>query len=160
MNKILFLDRDGVLNIEKQSYICKVEDFEINEGAVPFLLRAIEKGYKLVVITNQGGIAKGLYNHRDIHEIHQKMKLQFSEQGIVFDDIFYCPHHDDYGKCLCRKPGSLLIERALHRYEGNKNECYMIGDRSRDTEAASNAGITGILVDSNTNLDYLIERLV
>ncbi|MBX2984344.1 MAG: HAD family hydrolase [Bacteroidia bacterium] len=159
MNKIIFLDRDGVLNIEKEHYISSVDDFEINPLIIPFLKKAIEKNFKLVVITNQGGIAKGLYTHETLHQIHHKMQSEFSVHGIRFDDIFYCPHHDDFGKCLCRKPASLMIERAIHRYHADKALCFMIGDRPRDIIAAEQAGIRGFLVEPNSSLDFLMEEL-
>lgn len=159
MSKAIFLDRDGVLNIEKGHYISQVEDFEINKQAITFLQTAINKGYKLIVITNQGGIAKGIYSTETLFLIHKKMKEEFSLHNIVFDYIYYCPHHDDHGKCLCRKPDSLMIEKAIHRFQLTKSQSFMIGDRSRDIDAAQKAGIVAYQIESNQSLESFISLL-
>ncbi|MCK9480490.1 MAG: HAD family hydrolase [Bacteroidia bacterium] len=159
LNKIVFLDRDGVLNIEKGNYICNENDFDINFASIPFLKHAIATGYKLIVITNQGGIAKGLYTTETLSRIHTKMQSEYAIHGVHFDDIFYCPHHDEIGKCLCRKPAPLMIERAIHRYRADKRKCFMIGDRNRDIEAAQKVGINAILIESNSSLDKWITLL-
>jgi len=159
LSKAIFLDRDGVLNIEKGHYISHVDDFEINKQAITFLQTAISKGYKLIVITNQGGIAKGLYSKETLFQIHQKMKEDFLLYKIKFDAIYYCPHHNDFGKCLCRKPDSLMIEKAIHRFRIDKNQSFMIGDKERDVEAAQKIGIVGHQIESNQTLDSLISLL-
>lgn len=158
-NKVIFLDRDGILNKELGDYVTQPQFFELNEGCIPFLLASIDMGYKLVVITNQGGIAKGLYSHEDLHAIHSTMKAQFLKRGIRFNDILYCPHHPVKGLCLCRKPGSLLIEKASHRFSVNKSDSFMVGDKMRDVEAAEKAGIRGFCVPANSSLNAYIKYL-
>jgi D-glycero-D-manno-heptose 1,7-bisphosphate phosphatase len=151
--KAIFLDRDGVLNKELGHYVYSAEEMQINMGAINFLKSAIAKGFTLIVITNQGGIAKGLYSHDSVALIHQKMKQDFAKYDIHFAEFFYCPHHPDFGKCLCRKPESLLIEKAIHKFNIDVAHSMMIGDKERDVQAASNANIKGVLIEPNADLD-------
>jgi D-glycero-D-manno-heptose 1,7-bisphosphate phosphatase len=157
--KILFLDRDGVLNKELGDYVTRPEELEINAGALNFLLAAISLQYKLVIITNQGGIAKGLYSKQMLLLIHKKLRDLWADKGVHFDAIYFCPHHPQFGKCLCRKPDSLLIEKALHRFSGTSINALFIGDKMRDIEAAQKVGIKGVLVTENSSLDAFISLL-
>lgn len=157
MNKAVFLDRDGIINKEIGDYVYRMEDFLINEGVIEALLFWKNSGYKLVVITNQGGIAKGIYTHEDVNRLHTYLKNTLNEAGVQLDAIYYSPHHSDFSNSLSRKPGSLMIERALARYEIDPTQSVMIGDRIRDIEAAEGAGVRGILVESNTDLSTLVK---
>lgn len=157
--KAIFLDRDGVINCERGDFTWRLNDFVLVDGLLPFLEALTEKGYDLVVITNQSGIAKGLYGHDEVRLLHAWLRSYLQQQKIYIKEIYYCPHHPDHGQCLCRKPGSLMIEKALSRFNYDPALCYMIGDRERDVQAAEAAGIKGILVESNSNLNYLLSQL-
>ncbi len=110
----------------------------------------------VIVITNQGGIAKGLYTEDILEDIHEKMKTLLQNEGAKIDAIYYCPHHPDIsGQCLCRKPRSLLIQKAIKHYNINPAESIMVGDRDRDLEASAGCGIKGILVRDNDTLNLL-----
>jgi D-glycero-D-manno-heptose 1,7-bisphosphate phosphatase len=111
-----------------------------------------EKGYLIIVITNQGGIAKGMYTHRDVENLHKHMLSVFTEHGIKITEVYYCPHHNAIGNCLCRKPGSLLVEKAIARFNIDPAASWFIGDRERDILAGEGAGVKGILVNSNVGL--------
>lgn len=152
---VIFLDRDGVINKERGDYTWKVEQFTFTENLFPFLRHWTNKGYKFIVITNQGGINKGIYSHEDVSILHQWMKSELNSEGIEILDVFYCPHHSDYQKCLCRKPGSLLIEKASAIHQVNFENSIMIGDRERDVLAATTIGLRGYLVNSNPNWDSI-----
>lgn len=145
----LFLDRDGVLNKEIGGYITRLEDFEICEAMIPYLQKKQEEGYKLIVITNQGAIERGMLNHETLFEVNEKLKAAYALHGIQFDEIYYCPHHNEVSVCLCRKPKSLLLEKAIARFNININESIMIGDHDRDRYAAEGAGVLGIVIPSN-----------
>lgn len=146
----LFLDRDGVINIEIGDYITNELDFELNPEVYPIIKKANEKGWKVIVITNQGGIGKKLYTHEKLKLIHQKMYDLMSQNGCFIDDLFYCPHHPEHtGRCICRKPDSQMLEKAIHIYKLEKSKCLFIGDNIRDIEAANRAGIRGMLIESN-----------
>ena len=157
MKKILFLDRDGVINREIGDYVKRPEDLEILPHALLGCKKAVDMGYDLVVITNQGGIAKGLYTHQILGQIHQKMKDVFQNEGLEFLEIYYSPHHDSISASLSRKPGSLMIEKALARFQANPKQCLMVGDSDRDIIAAENAGVKGLKIDSNTDWNELID---
>ncbi len=156
MRRAVFLDRDGVLNRERGEHTWELEQFEILPG-VPEALRVLqEKGRALVVITNQSGIGSGLYGHDDVERVHGYLRRMLADHGVQLTDVYYCPHHPDNGKCLCRKPGSLLLEKAMARYGIDAGGSVMIGDRDRDVEAARSVGVRGIRVESNEPLLPLV----
>lgn len=151
--KAIFLDRDGVINDNSVAYyVYKLEDFIINDGVFETLKIFQKKGYKLIIITNQGGIAKGEYKNSDVHKINDYIISEFSKRNIHISDIYFCPHHSDVSKCLCRKPNSLLLEKAVAKHNIDIKESFMIGDSNRDIEAAQNIDIQGIKVNPNKNL--------
>jgi D-glycero-D-manno-heptose 1,7-bisphosphate phosphatase len=155
-NKAVFLDRDGVLNREMGDYVCRVEDFEIldNFSALKTLQ---DKGYLLIVATNQGGLAKGWYSEEEMGKMHSRLKTLYGEHGVEFTDIFYCPHHPNFtGDCDCRKPKPGLLLRGIEQYNLDASRSYFIGDRERDMEAAAAAGVNGILVDSDQPLSEVL----
>lgn len=156
-SKALFLDRDGVINHDPGDYTCSLSEFHILPTVIEALKLAQHRGYKIILITNQGGIAKGLYTHQDVHEIHTYFKQKCKEEGVVINGIFYSPHHPDFGNSLTRKPKSLMMERAIHRFEIDIEHSIMIGDKQRDIDCAQHVGVRGILVPTNANLiDFVV----
>jgi D-glycero-D-manno-heptose 1,7-bisphosphate phosphatase len=148
-NKAVFLDRDGVLNKELGDYVCRVEDFVVlnNFEALKSLQ---QKGYLLIVATNQGGLAKGWYTEEDLGKMHALLRATYKEHGVEFTDIFYCPHHPNYtGDCDCRKPKPGMLLSGIEKYNIDPAQSYFIGDRERDVEAGTAAGVTGILIESD-----------
>lgn len=152
MRKAVFLDRDGVLNRERGMHTWTLEDFEVLPGVPEALKRLQDAGHALVVITNQSGIGLGLYGHAEVATLHRYLHAMLAEHGVRLTAILYCPHHPSKGRCLCRKPGSLLLEKAIARYGLDAARSVMIGDRDRDVEAATAAGVRGILVEANAPL--------
>lgn len=149
-NKAVFLDRDGVLNKELGDYVCKLEDFQVLKHNLAALKELQNRGYLLIVITNQGGVAKGWYNEETLGKMHDHLRQVYSESGIHLSEIYYCRHHPQFnGNCLCRKPGSMMLEKAIARFQVDKKQAYFIGDRERDVIAGEAAGIKGILIDSD-----------
>lgn len=151
MQKAVFLDRDGIINKELGDYVTQLNDFEILPHVTECLNLLQEAGFLLIVITNQGGIAKGLYTHDELHKMHHFFLNYVGSKNIAITEIFYCPHHPDYTNCLCRKPKSLLVEKAISKYEIDVNKSFFIGDKDRDMQAANAVGVKGILVPSNHN---------
>jgi D-glycero-D-manno-heptose 1,7-bisphosphate phosphatase len=146
MNKCIFLDRDGVLNQDLEGYLFQTELLEYPEGVKEGLAELKDAGFLLIVITNQAGIAKGLYTASEVEKIHRQMNEVYDG---VLDDLFFAPHHEDYTtRSLSRKPGSLLIERATAKYRIDLAQSWMIGDNERDIEAGSKAGVRTILLKS------------
>lgn len=153
MPKALFLDRDGIINHDPGDYTKHPDEFVFNPGIFTFLRDMQKRDYRLVIVTNQGGIAKGLYTLATFAAINQKMLAAFKAEAIEVDEVYFCRHHPDFGQCLCRKPGSLFIEKALARFGYTASKSFMIGDRERDVLAANGAGIQGYLVEQNSVLE-------
>jgi len=152
MKKGLFLDRDGVINRERGAHTVRLADLEVLPDVPLAIALAIAAGWTVVVITNQSGIQLGLYDHVELDRIHRYLHNMLHEHGAHLADLFYCPHHPAQGKCLCRKPGSLLLERAAARNGIQLDASVMIGDRDRDMEAAKAVAVRGILIESNASL--------
>jgi D-glycero-D-manno-heptose 1,7-bisphosphate phosphatase len=150
--KALFLDRDGVINHDPGDYTMTAEEFIILPTVMEALVMAQSKGYSIFVITNQGGIAKGLYTHETVAIIHETLHRTCEEHGVEIKRIFYSPHHPEFGNSLTRKPERLLMERALARYNLDPSASVMIGDRERDVQCAEQVGVKGILIPTNSPL--------
>ncbi|HEX8547673.1 MAG TPA: HAD family hydrolase [Cytophagaceae bacterium] len=145
MNKCVFLDRDGVLNKDKVDYVYKLED-HIILNKVPEALKLLkDAGYLLVIITNQSGIAKGLYTSDAVKLCYDA--LQEACGGII-DGLYYAPYHPDYdSECLTRKPDSLMFEKAIAKFNVDVHASWMVGDKARDLVPAAKLGLKTILVD-------------
>lgn len=158
MNKAIFLDRDGVLNRETSAgYIWQVDDFEVLPDVIETLQVLRDKGFIFVVVSNQSGVAKELYTRDDVERLHKVLRASLKKKGIHIHEIYYCLHHSDLTKCLCRKPGTLFIEKAIARFNVDPELSYFIGDKEhRDMEAARNAGVKGILIPSNSSLKQIL----
>ncbi len=151
--KVVFLDRDGVINSNANHYyVYKKNDFELNKGVLESLKQMIKNGYALIIISNQGGISKKIYTKQDLKNLDSYMMKIFAKANIQITESYYCPHHSDIEKCICRKPKSLLLEKAVARFNIDTENSVMIGDSDRDIQAAEKIGIKGLRVKANTNL--------
>lgn len=158
-NKAVFLDRDGVLNREMGDYVCRLEDFHILDN-FEALKTLQNKGYLLIVATNQGGLAKGWYTEDELAKMHSHLKETYLNHGVTFTDIFYCPHHPDFtGSCDCRKPKPGLLLRGIEKYNLDPSKSYFIGDRERDVEAGTAAGVKGILINSDQPISEVLDLI-
>ena len=153
----ILLDRDGVINHDPGDYTTCLAEFTVLPTVLDTLSIWKKAGFKLILITNQGGIAKGRYGHDAVAEIHAHLREVCAQAGADIDDIFYSPHHPDFGNSLSRKPGSLMVERALAKHRLDPEQCWMFGDKSRDIDCALGAGVRhGILIEPNAPLgDYV-----
>ncbi|WP_162052794.1 D-glycero-alpha-D-manno-heptose-1,7-bisphosphate 7-phosphatase [Pontibacter pamirensis] len=142
-NKCVFLDRDGVLNRERGDYTYKLEEFEVLPRVPEALALLKENGYLLIVVTNQAGVAKGLYQRTDVLACHQKLQ---ESCNTLIDAIYYAPHHPNYSESLSRKPDSLMFEKAIAKYNIDAGASWMVGDTLRDLQAAAKVGVASILV--------------
>ncbi|MGB3466409.1 MAG: HAD family hydrolase [Cyclobacteriaceae bacterium] len=145
-NKCIFLDRDGVLNKDFVDYAYTLDKFIILEGVPEALQNLKEAGYKLVVITNQSGIAKGIYTREDMEKCHAYLHEQ---TGHILDHIYFSPWHPDYSESLTRKPGSLMFEKAIAKFDIDVSRSWMIGDKKRDLVPAKKLGIRTVQVDGH-----------
>ena len=139
--RALFLDRDGVINREK-NYLYKKEDFEFIDGIFELCHFYQNLGYKIIVVTNQSGIARGFYNEDKFHELTSWMVGQFDKKGLHVSKVYYCPHHPKIsGECRCRKPEIGMFLDAKEEFDIDLINSLMVGDNERDIEAAQKAGI-------------------
>ena len=142
MQKALFLDRDGVINVEKD-YLYKIEDFKFIDGIVELCLYYQNKGYKIFVVTNQSGIARKYYNEDDFSALSTWMILEFKKNGVIIKKVYHCPHHPDIsGICNCRKPHDGMLQAAKKEFNIDLKNSIIIGDKERDIEAGLNAGLS------------------
>lgn len=150
MNKAAFLDRDGVINVDVLDYTSKIKDFTFLPGVFEGLKTLQNSGYLLIIITNQGGITKGIYTKEDVDTLHNWMRTELEKQGITITAIYFCPHHDVSGKCLCRKPGSVMLEKAIARFDIDATQSFFMGDKDTDAQAAERAGVRPVKVVVNS----------
>lgn len=174
MHKALFLDRDGVIN-EETGYVHKIEECKFIPGVFEALQLAQKAGYKLIIITNQAGIAKQKFKEEHHHQLMAWMKEQFAADHISIDGEYYCPHHpqavvEQYRKeCDCRKPQPGMILQAAQERNIDVTKSIVIGDKTSDILAGKKAGCKTILVRtgyggkdevSSTEPDYVVDDLL
>lgn len=158
--KVIFLDRDGTLNVRppKACYIQKPEEFIWLEGARQAVKILKDRGYFIILVSNQPGIARGYLTEAVLTDIHAKMQNDLKEYGACIDKIYYCPHNWDEG-CECRKPKPGMFFQAQKEFSLNLTKCIMIGDDERDMIAGKAAGCQCFLIDENHSLLSLVEDL-
>ena len=150
MNKAVFLDRDNTI-ARDVPYCSRPEDFELLP-TVPEAIKLLNgKGFKVIVITNQSGIARGYFTEETLSQIHRKMQDELLLHGASIDGIYYCPHHPDDG-CGCRKPKTALFHKAAAEHNIDFGSSYMVGDMPLDIAAGKALGCKTVLVTTGTNL--------
>jgi D-glycero-D-manno-heptose 1,7-bisphosphate phosphatase len=149
--KAFFLDRDGIINEERGTYTYQLQDFIILPHVLEVLISLKDLGFKLIVITNQAGISRGLYTKAQMNACHDFLQIQ--SQNII-DDFYYAPLHPEISESLSRKPDSLMFERAIAKYNIAVSESYMIGDKERDLIPARKLGIVTIILGETVVSKY------
>ena len=159
-----FLDRDGVLNVDR-GYAHKPEDIEMISGAAAAVRLLNEAGYYVFVVTNQSGVARGLYSEDAIQQVHRHIQDILRAEGAHIDAFYYCPHHPDGSvkefaiQCRCRKPEAGMLEQAARDWPIDLVRSFLIGDRDHDLAAAAAFHIRGVRFDSQTeSLVDLVRR--
>lgn len=146
MNRAAFFDRDGTINVEV-NYLHKIEDFKFVDNMPEFIKKWNDWGYKVIVITNQAGIARGYYTIEQMNILHEFINCELKKIGAHIDAFYYCPHHPDFtGKCHCRKPEAGMIEQAIKDFNIDVNESILFGDKIWDIKAGEKCGIKGYLI--------------
>jgi len=155
MKKALFLDRDGVINVEK-NYLYKIQDFEFIDGIFDLCRYYQNLGYLIIVVTNQSGIARGFYNEKDFDTLTSWMIDRFYDEDIIISKVYYCPHHPDIsGECVCRKPKSGMLVDAEKDFNLDLENSILIGDKEIDIEAGICAGLKETyLFDDKNQTNY------
>jgi D-glycero-D-manno-heptose 1,7-bisphosphate phosphatase len=163
--KTIFLDRDGVINKEK-NYLYKIEDIEFIDGVFKTCQYFTNLNYKIIIITNQSGISKGYYTESDYQKLTKWLLSQFHEKKISILDIFHCPHNPE-SKCSCRKPKPGMFIQAKKKYNIDMKKSWMIGDKEVDILASNSAGIENTILvrsghlinESNSKSRYIINSI-
>jgi D-glycero-D-manno-heptose 1,7-bisphosphate phosphatase len=147
-SRAVFLDRDGVLTRERADYVKTPEELQVLPGIGSALQNLRKMGFRLVIVTNQSVIGRGLASHEDMKRIHEKLKSELDRLGCFVDAIYYCPHLPGEG-CNCRKPEPGMILRAAEDLRIDIASSWMIGDKEIDVEAAKRAGCRPVRVGTN-----------
>jgi len=143
--KIIILDRDGVINEDSDAYIKSPEEWNAIPGSLEAIVKLNKAGYKIIVISNQSGIARGYFSEKTLELIHDKMNQELAKIGGLVDHIYYCPHHPD-DNCECRKPKTKNLLEVLNKYRLHPKDVLMIGDSWVDMKLAENVGCDFVLV--------------
>jgi D-glycero-D-manno-heptose 1,7-bisphosphate phosphatase len=161
--KAVFLDRDGTINVEVQ-YLNKVEEFHFIPG-VPYALKRLkDAGLLLVVVTNQSGIGRGIYDEAALQRVHDHMHEELASFGVEIDACYFCPHHPEHAsgdylkECSCRKPLPGMLQEAADALGIDLAASYMVGDKLIDVEVGINAGCTPLMVLTGYGSSH-VERL-
>lgn len=162
-NKAVFFDRDGTLNVDFH-YLHRAEEFVWTPKAREAIKYCNDKGYKVIVVTNQSGVARGYYPESDVMDLYVWMNQQLARIGAHIDGIYYCPHHVDgtipkyTRKCDCRKPSPRLLLNAEQDFDLDLPASYMVGDRESDMKCAESVGVTGVRYEVGSNLLELVQN--
>lgn len=148
MQKVILLDRDGVINYDSPNYIKSTDEFNFIPGSVKAIAQLTKLGFIIGIATNQSGIARGLYDHNTLNAIHTKMLTKIRNHGGDIAAIEYCPHHPK-DNCVCRKPAPGMLYKLADRLECELTHTPFIGDKLSDLKAALNAGAKPILIANN-----------
>lgn len=160
VNKIAFLDRDGVINEKapEHDYIKSWEDFHFKSGAIEGIRILNENAFKVVIVTNQRGIARGLMTENVLKYIHKRMVEKLQLYHAFVDAIFYCPHEN--GTCNCRKPAIGMFLEAERKFPIDKEQSFMIGDTISDIEAGNKYGIKSYLLQEGESLKEMVLKII
>lgn len=163
MNRALFLDRDGIINIEK-NYVHEISDFEFVEGIFETLRYFQDRGYLIIIITNQAGIGRGYYTEEDFNVLNEWMIKQFEDNSILLTKVYYCPYHPEHGigyykqDSFYRKPNPGMILEAQKEFNIDLSSSIVVGDNDTDIMAGVNAGVKfNILVKAELQNNFTTE---
>lgn len=159
LHKAIFLDRDGVINKERNDYVKTVSELEIFPGVGESVKQLKDAGFHVIVITNQSAVNRGLTNHNNIRDIHSTIQECLRRSGTSIDGFFYCPHRPDEN-CECRKPKAGLLLQAAYEFKIDLKSSWMIGDNDIDVQAAKLVGCNAIKIDDKITLNDAIQNIL
>ncbi|ODS24537.1 D,D-heptose 1,7-bisphosphate phosphatase [Candidatus Endobugula sertula] len=154
--RVAFLDRDGVINRDA-GYIYKTDEFELTSGCIQALQILQRKGYELIIVTNQSGIARGYYSEEDYQKLTSWYRQLLADHGVFIKDVLHCPHGPDDG-CPCRKPACGLFVKAAEKYTIDFDQSLVVGDKLSDIEAAKKMDIHQCYLLSTDSLNDFTEE--
>lgn len=157
--KIVFLDRDGVINKDRKDYVKSIEEVKILEGVFDAIRKLNKKGFKVIVISNQSAINRGYTTKEKVEKIHEMILMKCEKNKCLISDFFYCPHTPDE-KCLCRKPEIGLFQLASKKYNIDFKNSWMVGDKKRDVDAGNLVGCRTIQIKTNGSLLSAVNTII
>lgn len=157
--KLIILDRDGVINHDRDDYVKSADECIPIEGSIDAIVRLSKTGFTVVIATNQAGLAKGKFELEDLEAMHEKITGLVEENGGELGGIFYCPHHPD-DNCKCRKPKPGMLDAIEAEFNTSVESCYFIGDSLRDLQAALQKGCKPALVRTGNGVRTLAQLAV
>ncbi len=165
MQKIIFLDRDGVINKEV-NYLHTIAEFEFIDGVFEACRYFQQRGFQLIITTNQSGIARGYYDNQAFDRLNSWMLVQFKKNEVDILDVFYCPHAPE-DNCQCRKPKPGMLLEAQKKYNIDMQKSWMIGDKENDIAAANAANVPNTILvksghkidETNSNASFIIDSI-
>ena len=156
-SKAVFLDRDGTINVDVH-YLNTADNFRMYPGVGEGTKRLQDAGFKIIIITNQSGLARGYFTLETLGRIHERMITELKELGVRVDGVYFCPHHPDDG-CGCRKPRTGMLRQAMEEHKIHGETSFMIGDKILDVVAGKRIGARTILIpEPHTREEMLKER--
>ncbi|MBD3387539.1 MAG: D-glycero-beta-D-manno-heptose 1,7-bisphosphate 7-phosphatase [Candidatus Altiarchaeales archaeon] len=168
MNRAVFIDRDGVINENRNGYVNDWTEFNFIEGSVQAFKELAQSDYKVIVVTNQAGVGRGRMKREDVEDIHARMLAEVEAAGGRIDAVYVCMHHPDEG-CSCRKPGTGLVEMASETFNLDISRSWFVGDHTKDIKAGRDSGCRTVAVGTgyggsdgsyDVKPDYEVENLL
>ncbi|HEY9164843.1 MAG TPA: HAD family hydrolase [Candidatus Kryptonia bacterium] len=157
MTRAIFIDRDGTINVDKD-YLSDPDQLQFIDGSPEAISLANRLGLKVVVISNQAGVARGILTTTQVENVNARLVSKLAEKGAVVDAIYYCPHHPDFGekiKCDCRKPDTGMLMRAKREFDIDLSGSFVVGDKWSDVKCGLNAGaMTSLVLTGYGQEDY------
>ena len=157
--KTVFVDRDGVINQERNDYVKSISELEIYPNVAKNIKLLKDAGFLVIVITNQSAVNRGIITHEMINQIHNSIQDHLKKYGTFLDGFYYCPHVPDEN-CNCRKPKPGLLQQAILELNIDLNSSWMIGDSDSDIEAADSIGCKAIKISDNFSLDNAVQKIL
>lgn len=157
---VLFLDRDGVINVDV-GYLSDPAQLEFIPGAIEAMKEAQTRGYDIIVVTNQSGVARGYYTEEDVQALHAEMSRRLEAEGVHILAYYYCPHHpegtvEEYKKaCDCRKPNPGMLTKAIEEWHVDVDSSFLVGDKPSDVEAAEAIGMRAYPFEEDNLMTFL-----
>jgi len=159
MDNFVFLDRDGVINKNRNDYVKTWVEFEFLPNAKKGIKLLNDNGFKILIITNQSVVGRGIITEKTLNEIHEKMLKELNECGCKIEKVYCCPHAP-WDNCECRKPKPGLLLKAAKDFDIDLKKCYFIGDSKTDAEAGKRAGCKTYLVSEHGDLLGIVRTIV
>lgn len=158
-NKAIFLDRDGVINKDRSDYVKSIHELEIFSNIEKDIKKIKEKGFLVIVVSNQSAIGRNLTSHTEVQKIHDHIQQYLKKWNVQIDAFYYCPHHPN-DNCNCRKPKPGLILQAANDHNIDLSNSWVIGDHDRDFQSGLNAGCKSIKISEQNTLSKVLDHIL